>query len=152
MKLFAAAICAAFLPVSALAHDAVDALDAYARSSNPKAGAVFMTLDNHRTVDCTLIGAASDVAAKVELHTHQEVEGVMKMTRIEGGISVPAGQQHALERGGDHVMLMGLHQPLADGDTVHLELDFGDCGTIAVDAPVDNERMPGHGGGAHMKH
>lgn len=153
MKSLIAAACAVLLPAAALAHDAVAVEDAYARSSNPKAGAAFMVLDNHRQVDCTLIGVTSDAAAKAELHTHQQVEGVMKMTRIEGGILVPAGQQHVLERGGDHVMLMGLHQPLAEGDSLHLELDFGDCGTVAVDAPVDNARMPGQQpDGAHMGH
>ncbi|MFN3527204.1 MAG: copper-binding protein, partial [Paracoccus sp. (in: a-proteobacteria)] len=38
------------------------------------------------------------------------------------------------------VMMLGLTQPLADGDVVALSLDFGDCGTQEVEAIVDNQR------------
>ena len=121
-------------PAAALAQDGLTIRDAYARSANPRSGAVFMVVENHRDAECRLIGAASDAAEMVELHTHAEVDGVMKMQKVEGG-------QHALARGGDHVMLMGLTAPLADGDTVALTLDFGDCGTRQVEAPVDNDRV-----------
>lgn len=140
MKFVFSAAIAALFPLAALAHDAVAVEDAYARASNPKAGAAFMVLDNHRQVACTLSGVTSDVAEKVELHTHTEVDGVMKMGPIEGGIEVAPGAQHALARGGDHVMLMGLHQPLENGQIVKLSLDFGDCGTVDVELPVDNDR------------
>ena len=128
-------------PAAALAQDGLTIRDAYARSANPRSGAVFMVVENHRGAECRLIGAASDAAEMVELHTHAEVDGVMKMQKVEGGLSIAAGAEHALARGGDHVMLMGLTAPLADGDTVALTLDFGDCGTRQVEAPVDNDRV-----------
>lgn len=140
MKFALTAAAAALFPLAALAHDAVAVEDAYARASNPKAGAAFMVLDNHREVACTLSSVTSDVAEKVELHTHTEVDGIMKMGPIEGGIEVAAGAQHALARGGDHVMLMGLHQPLENGQMIKLSLDFGDCGMVEVELPVDNDR------------
>ena len=142
MKFAFTAAAMALFPLAALAHDGVAVEDGYARASNPKAGAAFMVLDNHREVACTLSGASTDVAEKAELHTHTEVDGVMKMGPIEGGIEVAPGARHALARGGDHVMLMGLHQPLENGQTVKLTLDFGDCGKVDVDLPVDNERAP----------
>lgn len=141
--IFAAA--AALLPVAVLAHDGVQASDSYARSTNPKVAAAFMVLSNHRDVDCRLIGASSDLAERVELHTHQEVDGVMKMTKIESGIGIAAYGDHALKRGGDHVMIMGLRQPLKDGDVIPMTLDFGDCGTEQIEVPVDNARMPAAG-------
>lgn len=131
---------AALIPAAALAHDGLTIRDAYARSANPQTGAVFMAVENHRKVDCTLTGASSDVAKMTELHTHAEESGVMQMRKVEGGIAIPAGGDHALARGGDHVMLMGLTAPLAQGDTVALTLDFGDCGTYPVEANVDNDR------------
>lgn len=133
---------AAFLPTVALAHDGVTIREAYARTTNPQTGAVFMIVENHRQVECRLTGVTSDEAEKVELHTHVEEDGVMRMQKIEGGIAIPAGGEHALARGGDHVMLMGLKAPLAPGDIVTLTLDFGDCGTQQVEAAVDNDRAP----------
>ena len=142
MKTAFLAAAAILLPLGALAHDGMAVEDAYARASNPKAGAAFMRLDNHREVDCTLSGVSSDAAEKVELHTHTEIDGIMKMGPIEGGIPVPAGASHALERGGDHVMMMGLRTPLQDGDIIAITLDFGDCGVIDAEVPVDNKRAP----------
>lgn len=140
MKLSILAAVAVLSPVAALAHDGMHANDAYARSTNPKVGAVFMQMENHRQVACTLQGVSSDAAERVELHTHVEEGGVMKMTRIEDGIAVAAGQTHALNRGGDHIMMLGLAKPLADGDTLTLSMDFGDCGTEEVQVVVDNQR------------
>lgn len=147
IRMFPAAAVAALMPVAAIAHDGVDVQDAYARSANPMTGAAFMTLSNHRDVDCRLIGVASDAAERVELHTHREVDGVMKMIHVEEGFDIPAYGTRHLERGGDHVMFMGLKRPMADGDTIPLTLDFGDCGTQQVEVPVDNRRMSAKGAG-----
>ncbi|WP_405403065.1 copper chaperone PCu(A)C [Paracoccus sp. Ld10] len=140
MKLSILAAIAVLTPMAAVAHDGMHANDAYARSTNPKVGAVFMQLENHRQVACTLQGVSSDAAERVELHTHTQEDGIMKMSRLEDGIAVAAGQIHDLNRGGDHVMMLGLSQPLTDGDTLTLTLDFGDCGTEEVQAVVDNQR------------
>lgn len=140
MKTLTLAAAAVLMPLSALAHDGMHVEDAYIRSANPMTGAAFMVLENHREVPCTLTAVASDVAERVELHTHEEADGVMRMMRLDGGIEVPAGETALLDRGGDHVMLLGLTRPLADGDEVLLTLDFGDCGTEDVRAVVDNQR------------
>lgn len=141
MKTIALAVAAALTPAVALAQTPAVS-DAYARSANPQSGAAFMVITNPGAADCTLIAATGDAAERIELHTHREEGGVMKMMRDEDGFVIPAGGSHALERGGDHVMLMGLAAPLADGDVVPLVLDFGDCGTLAVEVPVDNARQP----------
>ncbi|MDM7458161.1 MAG: copper chaperone PCu(A)C [Paracoccus sp. (in: a-proteobacteria)] len=144
---------AACFPMTALAHDGVHINDAYARSANPVTGAVFMELENHRDVDCTLTAASSDIAERVELHTHLEQDGVMRMVEVEEGFLVPAGETRMLERGGDHVMLMGLTRQLTDGETIPLSLDFGECGTEEVLVVVDNQRRPGsHGHGDGHAH
>ena len=57
--------------------------DQYARAARPNAptGAAFMMLMNHSDQDITLMGVSSDVAKRVELHTHiDNGEGVMQMT------------------------------------------------------------------------
>ncbi|MFC0199485.1 copper chaperone PCu(A)C [Paracoccus rhizosphaerae] len=154
MKTPTLAAIAALLPVAALAHDGMHINDAYVRSTNPKTGAVFLTLENHREVACTLQSVASDAAERAELHSHAEEGGVMRMGPIEGGITVDAGQAHQLARGGDHVMLLGLTRPLADGDSIELSFDFGDCGTETATATVDNQRQDAEptGHGDHAGH
>lgn len=129
--------------------------DAYARASTPtaKSGAAFMVLMNTGDQDDRLVGAISDVAARVELHTHREIaDGVMKMMEVEEGFAIPAGGSHMLARGGDHVMFMGLNEPFADGDTVAVTLVFEHAGEVAVEIPVDLNRKPTHGGGHGAGH
>ena len=129
--------------------------DAYARASTPtaKSGAAFMVLMNTSDQDDRLVAAKSDVAARVELHTHREIaDGVMKMMEVEEGFAIPAGGTHMLARGGDHVMFMGLNEPFADGDTVAVTLVFEHAGEVAVEIPVDLNRKPTHGGGHGAGH
>lgn len=140
MKTLIFAASAAMLPFAALAHDGMAVKDAYARGANPKSGAAFMLLENHRKVDCTLSGVASDVAERVELHSNSEVDGVMKMAPIEGGLTIPAESAVPLARGGNHVMMMGLKAPLEDGQSIRMSLDFGECGVEEIEIPVDNQR------------
>jgi hypothetical protein len=85
----------------------------------------------------------SEVAKRVELHTHiDKGEGVMQMTQIEGGISIPAGESHMLKRGGDHVMLMGLNDSLVDGETITITFEFENAGDLIVEIPIDSARKP----------
>ncbi len=147
--LFATAATAALLAVPALAGSVISVEDAYARSSGmmAKAGAAFMTIVNSGDSDDQLIGARTDAAKVTELHTHIAGDGgVMKMRKVEGGFTIPAGGKHMLMRGGDHVMLMGLTRPLEQGDTITLTLIFEDAGEITIEVPVDLER----GGGMNM--
>ena len=118
-------------------------MDAYARvaSKVAKSGAAFLMIHNHSDQDDRLIAAASDVAKRVELHTHIEEDGVMKMTKLEDGMPVPAGGMHALKRGGDHVMFMGLTRSLEHGDMIELTLTFEHAGDVMLTVPVDLERQ-----------
>ena len=77
----------AFLAVPALAESLM-IKDAYARSSRPNApvGAAFMQIMNHSDADDRLVSVSSDVANRVELHTHRDLgDGVMQMTEVENG-------------------------------------------------------------------
>lgn len=147
----AAASVLAALP--ALAGD-ITIGDAYARASTKmaKSGAIFMHIHNDGAEDDKLIAAQTDAARKTELHTHiMGDDGVMKMRMVEGGFTIPADGVHMLERGGDHVMLMGLTQSLAQGDVVNLTLTFNNAGDIELEVPVDLERKAGHEAGHKHK-
>lgn len=126
--------------------------DPYARVSTmmSKSGAAFMVLENSGDSDDRLVSAASDVAERVELHTHKSDEsGVMRMMEVEEGFAIPAGGSHALARGGDHVMFLGLTRSLEHGDTVTVTLTFEQTGDVEVEIPVDLERKPMHGQTKH---
>lgn len=142
-----AATAAAFLALPALA-EGISIEDAYARSSTmmSKSGAAFMIIKNDTDTDDRVVSAASDVAKRVELHTHiSDANGVMQMVEVEEGFAVPAHGTHALQRGGDHVMFMGLNHPLAHGDIVKVILTFEHAGDVEIEVPVDLERKPMHG-------
>ncbi len=141
-------VAALSLPLAAQAQGTISIDDAYARGANPKSGAAFMVIANAGPAACTLMGATTDAADKAELHTSRDEGGMMKMVAT-GPIEIGPGESHALARGADHIMLMGLKQPLKDGDSVPLVLDFGDCGLIHIAVPVDNQRKPGAADAGH---
>lgn len=121
--------------------------DAYVRSSTPTSvtGAAFLELMNMGETDDRLIAVSSDVAKRVELHTHKSDDnGVMKMMEVKEGFAVPAGGSHMLKRGGDHIMFMGLNQPLEQGQEINVKLTFEKAGDMDVVIPVDHERKVDH--------
>ncbi|MBU2983613.1 copper chaperone PCu(A)C [Lentibacter algarum] len=144
---FKTTILAAIAAVSLVAPAYAEGLmvtDSYARSSSPvaKAGAAFLTIENHGEDD-TLIGASSDAAKRVELHTHIKADdGVMQMREVEGGMPVPAHEGLKMKRGGYHVMFMGLNEPFVQGETITVTLQFEKAGEMVVEVPVDLERKP----------
>jgi hypothetical protein len=138
----------AALLLSTPAFAEITIADAYARVASPaaKAGAIFLELHNSGDIDDRLVSATSTAAKRVELHTHiDQGGGVMKMTEIEGGIPVPANGMHLLQRGGDHVMFMGLTESWTDGDRIAVTLTFEQAGDISIEVPVDLTRQPDMG-------
>ncbi|MCP5088278.1 MAG: copper chaperone PCu(A)C [Rhodobacteraceae bacterium] len=126
-------------------HAVIAIEDAYLRSGGSgKTGASFMTIVNHGDTDDRLIDVSTEVAKKAELHTHiEDANGMMMMRPVEDGFEIPAGGEHHLMRGGDHVMLMGLTVPLEQGDLVTFVLTFEKAGEVTVVVPVDQNRKPG---------
>ncbi|ROU01096.1 copper chaperone PCu(A)C [Histidinibacterium lentulum] len=149
---FPAAALAALIALPAAAEPVIEIRDAYARASNTMAGAAFMVIENTGTSPDRLVAAASDSAARVELHTHVMDGDVMRMIHVEEGFEIPAGDSVLLERGGKHVMFMGLSAPFEDGAGLEVTLTFETAGEIVVEVPVDQERMPAEMGHDTMDH
>lgn len=146
------AAAATLFALPALACEGFEAHDAYARASTAmsQSAAAFMVLHNQSDTPCRIVGVRSDAAARTELHTHREdAQGVMRMVEIEGGIALPAQGEHLMERGGDHVMFLGLTQPLEQGAAVEVTFVFEDGAERTVTVPVDNQRMPAMQGHSH---
>ncbi|MEP3295679.1 MAG: copper chaperone PCu(A)C [Pseudoruegeria sp.] len=146
-------LAAVLISTAAFADDAaIMVQDSYARAASPvaKAGAAFMVIMNHSDTDDRLVDVRSDASARVELHTHKDMgEGVMKMMHVEEGFAIPAGEALALERGGNHVMFMGLNGPFEQDAMLDVTLVFENAGEVAIQIPVDNARKAEHG---DMKH
>lgn len=132
--------------------------DAYARSSNPVAGAAFMVIHNHGDVDDRLVNVTSDASARVEFHTHvEDADGVMRMTHVEDGFDLPAGGELILERGMNHVMFMGLNTPFEQDGIVTITFEFEHADDVLVEIPVDQDRgtpddAEGHSDSDHSDH
>ncbi len=124
---------------------ALEIEDPYAWSVPPGQAntAAFMRIVNRGVAARALVGAKSDAAEVVELHTHTMEGGMMKMRRTEG-IDVPGDGVVNLEPGGSHVMLIGLKRDLTPGDTVDLSLTLDDGTVIEVGALVRAVQVTGH--------
>ena len=98
-----------------------------------------------------LIGATTPAAARTELHEATMEGGVMRMREVPA-IDLPPGQAVTLKPGGLHIMMMGLKQPLQQGQSVPLTLTFEKAGPREVSAGVGPVGASGPGtaaGGAH---
>lgn len=101
----------------------------------------YMTLTASR--DDRLVSASSAAAARTEVHEMTSQDGIMRMSELVDGLPLPAGEDIRLQPGGNHIMLMGVHQPLAAGDTVELDLQFQHAGARTVTAQVADPALPG---------
>ena len=144
---------AAALPCAALADNtALTIQDPYVRLAPPHAPATgaFMLIKNAGNSDRQLVKAESNVAKTVQLHNHINENGVMKMREVPS-IDIKANGQAELKPGSYHVMLIGLTQPLKDGDPVAITLTFDDGSQQRISAPARpiHAEAASHGG---MKH
>lgn len=133
--------------LSALA-DPLNIEDAQVRAVPPgsQASAAFMSLKNPGEQDVVLVDAYSPAADVLELHNHEDVDGVMQMRQVPQ-IVVPAGGAAELAPGGLHLMLIGLSAPLEEGELVEIELRFESGTSQRLEAPV--KRIVVDGGGQH---
>ena len=123
----------------------VDNAWAGATPGNAENGAAYVTITSP-TAD-RLVSASTPVAKKAELHTMSMQGMVMKMRPISG-VDIPAGQPVSLKPGGEHIMLMGLSQPLREGQSFPLTLDFEKAGPRTVTVTVEKVGAKGPGAAA----
>jgi len=142
MRSYAIVVALGFVLIGGTVHaggaaDHVKVSDPYVRAVPPGQpnSAAFMGLSNSSGQSHALVGAESEVAGTVELHTHTMKDGMMKMRRVER-IEIPAGESVSLEPGGLHLMLIGLKEQLLPEQRVDLTLIFDDNSRTRVTAPV----------------
>ena len=156
MKLFA--ICALALSLSAASAHAETKVgnlmlnDPFTRATLPNAPVAggFVTIMNMGDTDDTLIAATTDIAGTTEIHTMEMDGDIMRMSELEDGLPIPAGETVVLQPGGFHLMFMQLNTALVEGDTISVTLTFEDAGDVTLDIPVgarDAKGAMGHGHG-----
>jgi len=102
-----------------------------------KSAGGFMVLVNNGTEADRLVGVESGIAAKSEVHESRvDANGVGTMVHIEA-LDLPPGETVSLERGGYHIMFMGLTAPLTEGEMHKATLIFERAGRVEIEFQID---------------
>jgi copper(I)-binding protein len=98
-------------------------------------GAAYMTLLNNGASADRLVGATTPVADKVQFHQASEENGVSRMREVPS-VDLEPGAKIVFKPGEMHMMIVGLKQPLVQGQTFPLALQFEKAGNIEVTVPI----------------
>lgn len=130
------AMLTAFTSMAATADVRVE--NAWSRATPPgiDRGAGYMTLHNTGDKPRTLTGAEAEDAERVEIHESREVDGQMRMEALPDGVTLEPGETVELAPMGIHLMLMGLDEPLARGETFPLMLEFRNGDTLETELTI----------------
>ncbi len=88
-----------------------------------------------------LVSVESPLAAQGQIHEMKIQNGIMSMAELKAGLALPAGEAVVLKPGGNHIMLIGLSQPLKAGETVLLSLSFETAPPVQVQARVGQPQV-----------
>lgn len=127
--------------------------------ATPKGASVgggYMTITNTGTAPDRLIGGATEISSRFEIHEMSMDNGVMKMRQLGQGLEIKPGQKVELKPGGYHVMFMGVKQQLMQGESFKATLQFEKAGKVDVSFAIEglgaqNPGTAGHSSGG-MKH
>jgi len=114
-------------------------------------GAAYLIIHNNGEKSDRLLGAIAEVAEEVQIHTHINQDGLMKMVHLEQGAELPPGEVVKFQPGGLHVMLLGLISPLTEGAEYSLTLEFETAGKLDVVVRVEDRNGSSMDHSSHMK-
>lgn len=121
-------------PADAPQEKALTIADPWVKASDEGMTSAFGILVNDGTDDLRIVSSESSMSTVVELHEVVMTDGEMLMREKADGFVVPAGGEHLLEPGADHLMLMDLTAPIAPGDDVDFVLTLDDGSTFEFTA------------------
>ncbi len=99
-------------------------------------GALYLTIANPTDQADQLLSVSSAIAQAVEMHESINDNNVMRMLARPEGFAIPAGGTLELLPNGKHVMLLGLTQALAVGDTFTATLTFAHAPALTLPIAV----------------
>ncbi len=120
---------------AASAHVGLMAHQPWSRPLAPGAtvAAGYMHLMNHSTQAETLIAAKAEGVGRVELHDMVDVDGVMQMRPIVGGVALAVDGMASFQPGGQHMMFFDVSRSWTEGETVPVSLVFESGEEVVVD-------------------
>ena len=116
-----------------------------------KTGAVYMTLTNKGASADRLLSAATSLADKVQFHKETEENGVSHMREVQS-VDLEPGARIIFKPGGMHMMIVGLKQPLREGQTFPLTLRFEKAGDMQVTVSIEKAGAMQHDDMGSMIH
>jgi hypothetical protein len=96
----------------------------------------YLTIENKGAAPDRLLGGATDVAGKIEVHEMTMKDGVMNMRPLDQGLAIEPGKSVKLAPGGYHLMLLDLKGALKQGDKLPVTLQFEKAGKVQVSFDV----------------
>lgn len=97
-----------------------------------KTGAAYLMIHNYSAQSNAIVGAHSDVADKVEIHTSEQgTDGMVSMEQLSR-VEIKPGGAVTFKPGATHLMLLGLKQPLKAGEEFPLYLKMAEGGDVKV--------------------
>jgi copper(I)-binding protein len=119
---------------------------ARATPGGARVGGGYLVVANKGEAADRLVSATATVSDRVEIHEMAVKDGVMTMRPLAAGLEIPAGGTVALKPGSFHLMLMGLKQPLKEGERFAGTLTFEKAGKVEVEFRVEKIAAPGADG------
>lgn len=97
----------------------------------------YFKLDNKSGAADKLLTVSTDASERAEIHTHLNVDGVMKMRKLDG-LEIAKNETAMFKPGGLHVMMFGTK--IADGDNdVEITLTFENSGEVMITANIQDK-------------
>lgn len=111
--------------------------------------AYIVSIENTGKQPDKLLKASTPAAARTEIHTMSlDAGGVMRMREVDGIELAPGATVRMKPGDGYHFMLMGLKQPLKEGDSFPMTLQFAHGGSTEVKVVVQVPKARGGQGDA----
>lgn len=133
-----------FAPAVALAQMKVERGWSPATPPGARVAAGYVAIVNAAAALDRLLGAASPLAARVEMHIATMEAEVMKM-RQATTLEVPAKGTLELKPGGAHLMFVDIGRPFKEGDLVPVTLRFERAGEVTTQFRVARLGAKTHG-------
>ena len=122
---------------------------ARATPKGAQVGGGYLKITNNGSAPDRMVSGSSPVAGKFELHELSISGGVAKMRELTNGLEIKPGETFELTPGGNHIMLVGLKQPLERGKPFTATLQFEKAGKVDVEFKVEPIGAPGPSGHGH---
>jgi copper(I)-binding protein len=115
--------------------------------------AYFARLENKGGQPDRLLRASTPAAERVELHTmNVDAQGIMRMREVDAIVVAPKATLQMRPGQGAHLMLIGLREPLREGASFPMTLEFERGGRAEVKVVVQQPKQSDAAGSHSHKH